>query len=72
MSHGLSGEKRRTRRAVLRDAKEQLGELLDSVVDAAPAYLAQSLAWPPALPTTRLRNYRHTSGGVLFAVVYGC
>ena len=43
MSQGLSGEIRRTRRAVLRNAKEQLGGLLDSVVDAAPVNLAASL-----------------------------
>jgi len=36
VSQGLSGQIRRTRRAVLRDAKEQLGELLDSVAEAAP------------------------------------
>jgi hypothetical protein len=35
-SPGLSAQIRRTRRAVLRDAKEQLGELLDSIVNAAP------------------------------------
>jgi hypothetical protein len=32
----LSAQIRRTRRTVLRDAKEQLGNLLDSVVDVAP------------------------------------
>jgi hypothetical protein len=32
---GVSARVRRTRRAVLRDAKEQLGDLLDSIVDAA-------------------------------------
>jgi hypothetical protein len=40
---GLSGHMRRTRRAVLRDTKEQLGELLDSVVDAAPVNSAAGL-----------------------------
>jgi hypothetical protein len=43
MSQGLSGEIRRTRRAVLRDAKEHLGGLLDSVVDAAPVNSAVGL-----------------------------
>ena len=43
MSQGLSGEIRRTRRAVLRDAKEQLGGLLDSGVDAAPVNSAAAL-----------------------------
>ncbi len=32
----LSAQVRRTRRTVLRDAREQLGSLLDSVVDVAP------------------------------------
>jgi hypothetical protein len=35
-SWSLFTQVRRTRRTVLRDAKEQLGDLLDSVVDAAP------------------------------------
>jgi len=43
MPQGMSGEIRRTRRAVLREAKEQLGGLLDSVVDAAPVNSAASL-----------------------------
>jgi hypothetical protein len=43
MSQGMSGEIRRTRRSVLREAKEQLGGLLDSVVDAAPVNSAASL-----------------------------
>jgi hypothetical protein len=42
-SHRLSSQIRRTRRAALRDAKEQLGELLDSLVDAAPVDSAASL-----------------------------
>ena len=42
-SQGLSAQVRRTRRVVLRDAKEQLGKLLDSVVDAAPVDSAASL-----------------------------
>jgi hypothetical protein len=51
MSQGLSGEIRRTRRAVLRDAKEQLGGLLDSVVDAAP--LIRRRAWCQRLTLTQ-------------------
>lgn len=43
VSQELSGQIRRTRRAVLRDAKEQLDELLDSVVDAAPVNLTAGL-----------------------------
>ncbi len=34
-SPGVSAQVRRTRRTILRDAKEQLGELLDSIVDTA-------------------------------------
>lgn len=41
---GMSGQIRRARRVVLRDAKAQLGELLDSAVDAAPVDSAASLA----------------------------
>jgi hypothetical protein len=40
----LSAQVRRTRRTVLRDAKEQLGNLLDSVVDAEPVSSAADLA----------------------------
>jgi hypothetical protein len=39
----LSAQIRRTRKAVLRDAKEQLGDLLDAVADAAPVDSAVSL-----------------------------
>ena len=42
-SLGFSGQIRRTRRAVLRDAKEQLGDLLDSVVDATPVNSAEGV-----------------------------
>ncbi len=42
-SQGLSARIRRTRRVVLREAKDHLGELLDSVVDAAPVDSAASL-----------------------------
>lgn len=35
-SRGLSGQKRRTRRVVLRDAKAQFTDLLDSLVDEGP------------------------------------
>jgi hypothetical protein len=42
-SQGPSAQIRRTRRAVLRDAKEQLGDLLDSVTDAVPVDSAASL-----------------------------
>ena len=43
-SQGLAGGQiRRTRKALLRDAKAKLGELLDSVVDTAPLDSAASL-----------------------------
>ena len=42
-SRGLSGQIRRTRKAVLRDAQAQLVELLDSLVDAAPVNSAAGL-----------------------------
>lgn len=42
-SPGLPAQIRRTRRAVLRDAKEQLDDLLDSIVDAAPVDSAVDL-----------------------------
>jgi hypothetical protein len=42
-SPGVSAQIRRTRRAVLRDAKEQLGDLLDSIVDVAPVDSAAGL-----------------------------
>ena len=42
-SQGLSAQIRRTRIVVLREAKDQLGELLNSVVDAAPVDSAASL-----------------------------
>jgi hypothetical protein len=40
----LSAQIRRTRRAVLRDAKEQIGNLLDAVVDVVPVNSASDLA----------------------------
>jgi hypothetical protein len=42
-SQGLSAQIRRTRKAVLRDAKEQLCDLLDSLIDAAPVDSAASM-----------------------------
>jgi hypothetical protein len=42
-SRGLSGQIRRTRKVVLRDAKAQFGDLLNSLVDAAPVNSAAVL-----------------------------
>jgi hypothetical protein len=82
-SRGLSGRIRRTRKALLRDAQAQLVELFNSLVDAAPVNSTAGLVSvidtdaarqisDAITDSLRLRNYRRTSSGLLFAVGYSC